>query len=162
MKKTILILSAMLGLLIANGACNKTKDEWNRFSGYQKEDIIGHYTANPDESVYVELPTEGVIIYRDVTINISPLSNNNVSLKISIPNVLNKIFTGGVALDVNDSEIRLYNQGTNEDILMTVYRNEMNQIRLSGRERKCYYAGDSLVDCKNYSFDVIKQNDNIN
>ena len=119
MKKTILFLIA-LGLLCAS--CEKTPvNEWNRFYGFTKDDIAGHYEANPDESLYEELPTEGVTVYNTATIDITSLQDNMVSIRIVIPHVINKVFSGVVNGDDSTSDLIL--NGFCENIMATVYKN---------------------------------------
>lgn len=156
MKKPIIILLMLVSAMAFN-ACGDHEDDnaWSRFYGYTKDDIVGHYEANPDEACYAPLPTEGVVVYRNVTIDITPLENNSVSLRIIIPDVINKVFTGAANLNENDSDLSFHNY--NEDILFTVYKNDQNQVRLHGRERYCIYDEDhELVDCILHGFDVIK------
>lgn len=156
MKKLFIILLMLVSATTLN-SCGNDEDNntWNRFYGYTKDDIVGHYEANPDEACYVPLPTEGVAVYRNVTIDITPLENNLVSLRIIIPNEINKVFTGAANLNENDSDLGFHNY--NEDILFTVYKNEQNQVRLHGRERYCIYdENNEIVDCNIHGFDVIK------
>lgn len=141
-------------------SCGKNEDNtWQRFFSYSKEDIVGHYESNPDTTVYGELPTEGVTIYPNTTIDIISLDGNLVRLHIVIPNTINKYFTGSTAIENSDSELSFHNN--DEDVLMTVYKNEQGQVRLHGRERRCRYdAHDEIIDCVLHGFDVIKTSDN--
>lgn len=156
MKKASLLLIA-LSLLCAT--CNKTpQNEWNRFYGFTQSDIVGHYEANPDESLYEELPTTGITIYDIVNIDITASGNTAVSLHIVIPGTINKTFSG--AIDMNDehrSDLVLHNNN-NEDIMMTVYKNDAGQVRFHGRVKHYYYnANHELVNSANWGFDVIKE-----
>lgn len=147
----------ILGLLFISTSCNKTPvgSEWSRFYGFTATDIAGHYEANPDESLYEDLPTEGVEIYDNATIDIVALSESSVSLRIVIPSVLNKSFSGTVYTTDQSSDLAL--QGFNEDIMMTVYKNNKGQVRFHGRVKHYYYNADNeLVNSNNYGFDVIK------
>ena len=151
--KRITILLALC--VIAFTSCKKDP-VWNRFFGYTKDDIVGHYEANPDESLYEDLPTEGVKVYSNAVLDITSLSNDLISIRIVIPGVINKVFSGPVYSAADNSDIVLLNG--NEDIEMTVYKNEDGQIRLHGREKHYHYdANNVLVSSENYGFDVIKQ-----
>ena len=157
MKRISILLTLVLGLAFINTSCEKTpENEWNRFYGYTANDIAGHYDANPDESLYEELPTQGVAVYDNATVEIQALSENQVSLRIIIPNVINRVFSGTVFTDESVSDLILHN--FQEDISMTVYKNKENQIRLHGRVKRYRYDQDNvLVDSDNYGFDVIKE-----
>lgn len=160
MKKRLLgIITLALSLLCVS--CEKTPTAtWTRFYGFTKADVIGSYEANTDPSVYAELPTEGVVVYNNASIQINELSDDMVSLHINIPDKLNKNFTGTVPNNDYNSELGMNNY--HEDILFTVYKNDKNQVRLHGRYRYCYYEHiegvDVLADTDNYGFDVIKTN----
>lgn len=139
-------------------SCEKTEDnEWNRFYGFTQTDIVGHYEANPDESLYEELPTAGIEVYRDVSIDLTAQSETLLTLHIVIPGTINKTFTG--TIDMNDehrSDLVLNN--FNEDIMMTVYKNEEGQVRFHGRVKHYYYnAEGELSSSRNWGFDVLKQ-----
>jgi hypothetical protein len=153
MKKTYLFLVA-ISLLFAS--CEKTPvNEWSRFYGYTQADIVGHYEANPDESLYENLPTEGVEVYDNTTIDIVALSENSISLRIVIPGVINKSFSGSI--NATELESDLIFQNFNEDIMMTVYKNSKGQVRFHGRVKHYYYNADhELINSNNYGFDVIK------
>ena len=152
MKKTILFLIA-LGLLCAS--CEKTPvNEWNRFYGFTKDDIAGHYEANPDESLYEELPTEGVTVYNTATIDITSLQDNRVSLRIVIPHVINKVFSGVVNGDDSTSDLIL--NGFGENIMATVYKNSKGQIRMHGRVKGDRHQRDEDPVIEIYGFDVLK------
>ena len=72
-----------------------------------------------------------------------------------IPDVINKVYTGTATMNENDTELSFHNY--HEDILMSVYKNKQNQIRLQGRERKCKYNSEGeVVDCDVHGFDVVK------
>ena len=164
MKKTSLFLIAIT-LLFAS--CGKEPEkEWSRFYGFTQADVIGHYEANPDESLYQDLPTEGVDIYDNAVIDISAAGSTSISLHIVIPGVINKSFSG--PLDVannNRTEITLTNilsSSSKEDIMMTVYKNDKGQVRFHGRVKRYYYSTEpghenELVKSNNWSFDVIKE-----
>lgn len=156
MKSIKTVLTIVIGLLFISASCNKDPEkEWSRFYGFNSSDIIGHYEANPDESLYEELPTEGVVVYDNATMDIVALSNNSVSLRIVIPGVINKNFSGAIYSNEDNSDLVLNN--FNEDIMMTVYKNNKGQVRFHGRVKYYYYnANHELVNSKNYGFDVIK------
>ena len=162
MKKTILatLLITLVGLI----SCSKTKEnEWSRFYGYTKADLIGHYEANPDDDAYPELPTEGVQVYRNVTIDIIDDGENSnlVRLHIVIPNIINKNFSGAILSNESESDLAFHNN--NEDILMTVYKNKQNVVRLNGRERRCTYnSNNELIDCVVHNFDVVATSNSSN
>ncbi len=156
MKKTCLFLLICTAFLCAS--CGKTDDnEWSRFYGFTQTDIVGHYEANPDESLYEELPTAGIEVYREVSIDLTAQSETLLSLHIVIPGTINKTFTG--TIDMNDehrSDLVLNN--FNEDIMMTVYKNEEGQVRFHGRVKHYYYnAEGELSSSRNWGFDVLKQ-----
>jgi hypothetical protein len=164
MKKTSLLLIA-ISLLFAS--CGKDPEpEWGRFYGFTQTDVVGHYEANPDESLYEPLPTEGVAVYNNATLDVSAVGATAVSIHIVIPGKVNKTFSGPLNMsDENRSDIALTNiiNTTNkEDIMMTVYKNDKNQVRFHGRVKRYYYNTEpghenELVDCDNWGFDVIKQ-----
>ena len=161
MKKLLSFLSFLL-LTTTLISCGKTdEDEWNRFFGYTKADIIGHYVSTPNDEYYYELPTAGVTVYRNVTIDISDAGGDSyVSVHVVIPDVINVHFTGAVQLNGNDSDMAFNNNSTYtiEDLLMTVYKNDNNQIRFHGRERNGRIdAEGEMVSCKTRCYDVIKK-----
>ena len=154
MKKTYLILMALCLLL---ASCGKDSEiQWSRFYGFTAENINGHYNANPDESVYETLPTAGVVVYKNVSIDISA-SNSAVTMHIVIPNTLDRSFSGSI--DLNDdyhSDLVLYNN-SNEDVMLTVYKDKNRTVRLQGRVKHSYYNSNGLLyQSKTYEFDVIK------
>lgn len=155
MKKTLTFAALLLGILFFC-SCEKTEvNSWERFYGFTQADVIGHYDANPDSSYYEPLPTEGVIVYPNATIDITPIDDNLVRLVLNIPDVIYKIFTGAAVYNENDSDMTFHDY--NYDILMTVYKNPQNQIRLHGRERYCRYNDEGeLINCTFHGFDVIK------
>lgn len=159
MKKIIAIVALLIGVM-SFSSCEKSQDnEWERFYGYTKADIIGQYEANPDDECYPDLPTDGIEIYRDVTIEITEIGENQnlVRFHIVIPDVINKYYTGVANPSENDSELAFNNSAYHEDVLMTVYKNKKNQVRLQGRERRCTYNSEGeVVDCNVHGFDVIK------
>lgn len=155
MKKNLIVaLLSIIALVFVS--CEKTPvNEWSRFYGYTQADIVGHYEANPDESLYQDLPTEGVEVYNNATIDIAAASGKSISLHIVIPEVINKRFSGPVNTTEQESDLTLNN--FNEDILMTVYKNAKGQVRFHGRVKHYYYNADhELVNSINYGFDVIK------
>jgi small nuclear ribonucleoprotein (snRNP)-like protein len=154
--KRITLLLATAFCVIVLASCKKDP-AWERFWGFTKDDIVGHYVANPDESLYEELPTEGVKVYDNAVIDITSLSGNLISIKLNIPDVLNnKTFSGTLYSADDNSDIVLLNG--NEDIQMTVYKNEKGLVRLHGREKHYHYdANHVLVSSENYGFDVIKE-----
>ncbi|MBR4391393.1 MAG: hypothetical protein IKT08_04735 [Bacteroidales bacterium] len=155
MKTLNIFICLMLGALCFS-SCEKTKDNtWQRFYGFSKEDIVGHYEANPDTTCYSELPTEGVVVYPNTIIDITSMDGDLVKFHIVIPNTINKYFTGLAVINESDSEISFHNN--NEDVHMTVYKNQQNQVRLHGRERRCRYdAEGEIIDCIIHGFDVIQ------
>ena len=153
MKNTALLLISICFLF---ASCGKDpKEEWSRFYGFTQADIVGCYEANPDESLYEDLPTEGMTIYNNASINVSPVGDVSISLNIIIPDRINKYFSGPLEMS-NDhrSDITLTNviNTTNkEDIMMTVYKNDQGQVRFHGRVKRYYYVTD------NWGFDVVKE-----
>lgn len=156
MKRSLIIATFLAAFSLVFVSCEKTPvNEWSRFYGFTQADIIGHYDANPDESLYQDLPTEGVAVYDNVTIDIVAVSENSISLRIVIPDVINRNFSGAIFTDEQNSDLTLH--GFNEDIMMTVYKNNKGQIRFHGRVKHYYYnANNELVNSNNYGFDVIK------
>ena len=162
-KAPILIIA--ITLLLAS--CGKPKEEWNRFYGFTQADVVGHYEANPDESLYEPLPTEGVAVYDNATMDISAVGNASISLHVVIPGTINKTFSGPINMsDENRSDITLTNviNNTNkEDVMMTVYKNEEGRVRFHGRVKRYYYRIDNethqliLERSDNWGFDVIKE-----
>lgn len=158
MKRISVFILIFLGFFFCSASCNQEKEEWERFYGYTKADVIGHYEANPDSSLYEELPTVGVEVYPNAVIDITEYNEDMVNIHIVIPNVWYKNFRGFVALNENDSNISLGNDSDGSDILMTVYRNKHNQVRLHGRARERHLWHDPVsYDWIIYGFDVIKQ-----
>ena len=164
MKKTSLLLIAIC-LLFAS--CGKDPElEWGRFYGFTQADIIGHYEANPDESLYQELPTEGVAVYNNAVIDITAVGSTSISLHVVIPDKINKTFSGPLNMsDGNRSDITLttvINTSNKEDVWMTVYKNDKGQVRFHGRVKRYYYNTEpghenELIKSDNWGFDVIKQ-----
>ena len=165
MKKASLLLIA-ISLLFAS--CGKDPEpEWGRFYGFTQTDVVGHYEANPDESLYESLPTEGVVVYNNATLDVSAVGATAVSIHIVIPGKVNKTFSGPLDMsDENRSDIALLNviNTTNkEDLLLTVYKNDQGQVRFHGRVKRYYYRIDQdtqqlyLYKSDNWGFDVIKQ-----
>lgn len=165
MKKTALWLMA-LGLLCVS--CGKDpENEWGRFYGFTQSDIVGHYEANPDPSLYESLPTEGVQVYSNASLDVGAVGETAVSMHIVIPGKVNKTFSGPLNMsDENRSDITLTNviNTTNkEDIMLTVYHNEGGRVRFHGRVKRYYYKIDTdthalvLTRSENWGFDVLQQ-----
>lgn len=165
MKKISLFLIA-LSLLFAS--CGKDPEkEWGRFYGFNQADVVGHYEANPDESLYEALPTEGVAVYDNATLDVSAVGTTAISIHIVIPDKVNKTFSG--PLDLSDETrtdialLNVINNTTKEDILLTVYKNKEGQVRFHGRVKQYHYRYDTdtgqyyLHHSENWGFDVIKQ-----
>lgn len=154
--KRISTLFATLLCLVMFASCEKEPvNEWQRFWGYTKADLIGHYDANPDESIYEELPTAGVVVYPDASIDMIDLSGDLVSVRLTIPKILNIVFSGAVNSASDNSDFVLKNG--NNDIRMTVYKNSKGDVRFHGVQKRYRYNGDQLVSSENYGFDVIKK-----
>lgn len=151
MRKTHLLLIALCLLLTA---CKKDNvSEWSRFYGFTADDIKGHYNANPNESLYEDQSSSIIVFYRNTSIDISA-SGSTVTMRIVIPNILNRGFTGSI--DLNDnyrSDLILYNSNYNEDVMLSVYKDKDRTARLHGRVKHHY--SDNQPD-KNWGFDVIK------
>lgn len=165
MKKAALILMAV-GLLFAS--CGKDpENEWGRFYGFTQDAVIGHYEANPDESVYETLPTQGITVYNNASLDVSAVGTTAVTIHIVIPGTINKTFSGPLdQSDENRSDISLTNviNSTNkEDIMLTVYRNDEGRVRFHGRVKRYYYRIDAttqqltLIRSDNWGFDVLKE-----
>ena len=157
MKQLSTIIILTLGLVFLATSCKEQKEEWERFYGYTKDDVIGHYEANPDQSVYDELPTVGVEVYPTAQIDITEYYEDLVNLRILIPEVFYNNYRGEVAINENASDISI-GSTDGSDILLTVYRNAKNQIRLHGRARQRKIWTEPVVsyDYIIYGFDVIK------
>lgn len=161
MKRLSIVLLLLISVAFIATSCREPKDEWVRFYGYTKEDVIGHYEANPDSTLYEELPTEGVQVYPDAEIDITEYNDYMVNVRIKIPNKLYKNFRGVVAINEDDSEIAIGDESDGSDILMTVYRNTKNGVRLHGRERQHkLWTNPISYDYIIYGFDVIKTDEN--
>ena len=165
MKKASLYLIAILFLC---ASCEKTPvNEWGRFYGFTQADVIGHYEANPDESLYQALPTEGVAVYDNATIDVGAVGETAVSVHIVIPTKINKTFSGPLNMsDDHRSDITLtniINSLNKEDIWITVYKNDQGQVRFHGRVKRYYYIIDEethqtiLDHSDNWGFDVLKR-----
>ncbi|MBQ3710598.1 MAG: hypothetical protein II887_07835 [Bacteroidales bacterium] len=161
MKKTSLLLIAISLIL-----CSCVKDpqnDWNRFYDFTQADVVGHFEANPDESLYEELPTEGVAVYDNATMDVTAVGNNSISLHIIIPGRVNKTFSGSLTASSDITLTNIINDLNKEDIMMTVYKNGKGQVRFHGRVKRYYYRIDSetqnkyLYRSENWGFDVIKQ-----
>lgn len=157
--KRIIVITLILLTTLGINSCGKNEgNAWERFYGYTKNDIVGHFIPNPDESAYPDLPTSGVEIYRNATIDITDVDpdRNLIQLHLVIPNVINKTFSGPLYSNEYEADLAL-NISNGEDILMTVYKNKKNQIRLHGRERNCHSdVTGQPYDCLIHGFDVIK------
>ncbi|MBQ5957728.1 MAG: hypothetical protein IJL44_00900 [Bacteroidales bacterium] len=156
MKKIYLLIS-LVGLLFLSVSCEHPEDNpWSRFYDFSSSDVIGTYSANPDESVYEESPTPGVVVYDNASVTITELGDGLVMVRVIIPDQINKVFTG--AIEQNSSNgILLLNQGSYEEFSATVYKGNQGQIRLQGHESRTYYnAEGEISDKKIYGFDVIK------
>ena len=118
--------------------------------------MVGHYEANPDQSVYEELPTEGVTIYPTATVDIIDLSGDMVTVRVTIPDVLNQAFSNVVESDENSSDMDFNN--FNETLHITVYKDADNRIRLHGSVRQQGAGNDQngFPIYTFYGFDVIK------
>lgn len=156
MKRTVTLIATVF-LFLGFTSCEKDKtNEWQRFWGYTKADIIGHYDANPDESIYEELPTAGVVVYPDASIDMIELSDDLVSVRLSIPKILNINFSGPVYSASDNSDFVLKNG--NDDIRMTVYKNSKGDVRFHGVQKRYHYNADQQLESSdNYGFDVIKK-----
>ena len=149
-KNTFTVILSTITLLLVS--CGKTQtNEWNRFFGFTSTDIVGHYEANSDESLYQDLPTEGVVICDNVAIDITAGSGNSVSLHIVIPDQLNEVFSGVLDTEDNSSDLVLYN--TYDDLMASVFKDSQGQIRIHGRVKPKSITNSSIIR----SFDVIKK-----
>lgn len=157
MRKTALHLSLALGLLILFSSCEKPKEKtWISFYDFTVADIVGTYSANTDESVYEDSPTPGTTVYQNATVTITELSESNISVRVVIPDQINKAFTGSIETNNSLAIIKL-TQGLYETFTANVYKDSQNRIRLNGNEsRSIYDANGELVDKKVYGFDVVK------
>ncbi len=161
MKRTALLLMA-ISLLFAS--CNKEpENEWSRFYGFTQADVVGHYEANPDESLYEPLPTEGIAVYDNASMDVVAVGSSAASIHIVIPGKVNKSFSGSITLASSDIVMtNVINSFNKEDIMMTVYKNDKGQVRFHGRVKRYYYENDTngtiyLKRSDNWGFDVIKQ-----
>ncbi|MBO6026614.1 MAG: hypothetical protein J6P73_05135 [Bacteroidales bacterium] len=153
MKKASLFL-IVISLLCAS--CVKDPvDEWKRFWGFTSSDIAGHYDANPDESLYEELPTEGIVVYSNASMDVTALSGSSVSIQVRIPDVITKTFSGPVYSAESNSDIVIDNNGF--DLRMTVYKNDEGNVKFHGRVQQYYINSDGeRVNLHTYGFDVIR------
>lgn len=165
MRKVALIITAITFMMVS---CGKDPEaEWERFYGFTQADVVGHYEANPDESLYEALPTEGVVVYDNATIDVSPVGNVSISVQVVIPGNVNKTISGPINMsDDNRSDIivtNVINTLSKEDIMMTVYKNEEGGVRFHGRVKRYYYERDPethkiyLDRSDNWGFDVLKE-----
>lgn len=162
MKRISIVSLLFLGMAFLSASCGKEKQTWERFYGYTRADLIGHYEANPDNSVYEELPTQGVKIYPNAEIDITEYDDDVVNIRILIPEVWYRNFRGAVALFNDDSDVSISDSDLS-DVLMTVYKNADNQVRLHGRARVPKHWAQGVPDDYHiYGFDVVKTENNEN
>lgn len=154
-KLNIALVMALFAILFAS--CDKTPENpWKRFWGFTKEDIAGHYQANPDPSLYEELPTEGIVVYNNATMDVTALSGNLVSIRVVIPDVITKTFSGAVYSNESNSDIVLTNG--NYDIRMTVYKSDEGKVKFHGRVQQfTINVNNERINLHTYGFDVIKE-----
>jgi hypothetical protein len=158
MKRISTLLATLLCLVMFVSCEKEPVNEWQRFWGYTKDDIVGDYEANPDESIYEEYPTAGMTIYKNASIHVTGLSGDLVSIRINIPGVINKVFSGAVYSASDNSDLALVSTNGNDDIRMTVYKNSKGDVRFHGIQKRYHYdAGHVLTSSENYGFDVIKK-----
>lgn len=156
MKRISTLLATVLCVILFASCEKDAVSEWQRFWGYTKADLIGHYDANPDESLYEALPTAGVKVYSDASIEVIDLSGNLVSVRLTIPGTLNIVFSGTVYSASDNSDFALVSG--NDDIRMTVYKNSKGDVRFHGVQKRSFYDANHVLDhSKNYGFDVIKK-----
>ena len=152
MKRASLLLIA-ISLLFAS--CNKDP-EWVRFHGFTQADIVGHYEANPDESLYEDYPTEGVAIYDNASMDVVAEGSNGVTVHIVIPDKINKTYSGSINMtEENYTELIIYNY--HDDLIMTAYKNDKGQVRFHGRVKLYAPNTFSIQHDTNLYFDVIKE-----
>ena len=164
MRKAPLLIIAITLLL---ASCGKPEEEWSRFYGFTQADVVGHYEANPDQSLYDELPTSGIAVYNNASMDVAAVGEHSLSIHFVIPGKVNKTFSGPIDMhDEDRSDIVLttvINTTNKEDIWMTVYKNDQGQVRFHGRVKRYYYRYDSdteeyyLYRSDNWGFDVIKE-----
>lgn len=150
MKKVMMIVAAMVLLMTG---CQPEKDEWSRFYGFTKADIVGNYIANPDESCYEDYPVEDVTTHRNAQVDVIDLGGDLVEVRVAIPNVIHKSYTGVVGTEGHDTEI-IFSDYSDNDLVLDVYKNTQNQVRLHGRVRQVVTAG---ILTKVDVFDVVKK-----
>ena len=92
-----------------------------------------------------------MLIHRNAVIDIEDYSGNLINVHVVIPDVINTRFTGVAGVSGYNSEIIMDN--LDGDLLIDVYTNDKNQIRLHGRIRRDYGSAASKIDI----FDVIKK-----
>lgn len=165
MRKVLLLIMAISFLF---ASCGKDPEkEWDRYYGFTQADVVGHYEANPDQSLYEELPTTGIAVYNNASMDVSAVGDHSLSIHIVIPGTINKTFSGPIDMtDENRSDIALttvINANDKEDIWITVYKNEEGKVRFHGRVKRYHYRYDSetheyyLYRSDNWGFDVIKE-----
>ena len=129
MKK--IILGILMGMVLMTTSCQKENvDEWTRFTTFVKEDLIGHYEANPDETYYEDYPVQDMTVHRNATVNIRNYSGNLIEVQVVIPELLNQTFTGTPNVEGYNSNLLMHNTAC--DLILDVYKNDKNQIRLHG------------------------------
>lgn len=151
-KYPVLLLFFCLTTLFTS--CDKDKIHWEKYFGYTREAVLGHYESIDDESYYGNIPTENVDLYDNVSLDVEAGSGNLTRIHVVIPDRLNKWFSGIVPLNDDDFIIDMTVEGfDNYDFLATVYKSEEGIIRLHGRVVKD--LGPESNKC--YGFDVIKK-----
>ncbi len=156
MKRISTLLATVLCVFLFASCDKDPVNEWQRFWGYTKADLIGHYDANPDESLYETLPTAGVKVYPNASVEVIDLSENLVSVRLTIPGTVNIVFSGTVYSASDNSDFVLANG--NDDIRMTVYKNSKGDVRFHGVQKRYFYDANHVLDhSNNYGFDVIKK-----
>ena len=140
-------------VLLMTGCNPEKENEWSRFYGFSKEDVVGHYEANPDESCYEEYPVENMTTHHNAKVDVIDQGGNIAAIRIVIPNVLNKYFSGvKVGDEGHDCEIIAF-PGSNEELVIDVYKNDKNQVRLHGNIKQFVNTNHTKVDV----FDVVKK-----
>ena len=153
MRKVTLIITAITFMMVS---CTKPEEEWDRFYGFTQEDIVGHYEANPDESLYEELPA-GMVIYDNASIDVTATGTVSVSLHIVIPSVINKQFSGTIDMQDEQRSDLILRNNNGEDVMMTVYKNENGRVRFHGRVKHYGPQNNPYVGDVNWGFDVLKE-----
>jgi len=155
MKRITAIIATALCFIFLTSCEKEAVDEWHRFWGFTNQDIAGHYDANPDESIYKPLPTAGIVVYSNASMEVTALAGKGVSIQINIPSVINRTFSGTVYTSEGNSDIVIENG--NYDIRMTVYKNDTGGVRFHGRVQQFYINADNeRTNLHTYGFDVLK------